>query len=215
MAGRTPPYGLPFIHKYGRISGGNNTQGRGNENTGYRQTFSGQASGKKGAQLLKFMSGKARAVMQKADQWREQVSFYRFWNNEKVTEEALTQCMEDHCREQRTGLGEAVLTEDTSEMNLESHRKRIKDRAGLGTVGNGKDLGFFCHPTVVIEPVKQTVVGAIDLMLWARDGEPEGKAGKGKRPAQKPLEEKESYRRAERAAIGRERLSGVPKVTGP
>jgi hypothetical protein len=106
------------------------------------------------------MSGKARVVMQKADRWREQVSFYRFWNNEKVTEEALTQCMEDHCLEQCAGLGEAVLTEDTSEMNLERHRKRIRDTAGLGTVGNGKDLGFFCHPTVVIEPVKQTAAGA-------------------------------------------------------
>ncbi|MDR1230601.1 MAG: hypothetical protein LBK61_04280 [Spirochaetaceae bacterium] len=99
-------------------------------------------------------------MMQKADRWREQVSFYRFWNNEKVTEEALTQCMEDHCLEQCAGLGEAVLTEDTSEMNLERHRKRIRDTAGLGTVGNGKDLGFFCHPTVVIEPVKQTAAGA-------------------------------------------------------
>jgi hypothetical protein len=51
------------------------------------------------------------------------------------------------------------------------------------------------------------VVGAIDLMLWAREGE------EGKRSAQKPLEEKESCRRAERAVIGRERLSGVPRVT--
>jgi hypothetical protein len=159
------------------------------------------------------MSGKARAVMQKADRWREEVPFYRFWNNEKVTEEALTGCMEDHYRKQCAGLEEAGLIEDTSEMNLERHRKRIKDRAGRGTVGNGKDPGFFCHPTVVTEPVKQTVVGAIDLMLWAREGESEGKAGTGKRAAQKPLEEKESYRWAERAIIGRERLSGVPKVT--
>jgi hypothetical protein len=136
------------------------------------------------------MYGKARAVIQKADRWGEQAPFSRFWNNEKVTEKALTGCMEDHCREQCAGLEEAGLIEDTSEMNLERHRKRIKDTAGLGTV-----------------------VGAIDLMLWARKGEPEGKAGKGKRPARKPLEEKESYRRAERAVIGRERLSKVPKVT--
>jgi hypothetical protein len=66
---------------------------------------------------------------------------------------------------------------------------------------------------VVIEPGKQTVAGAIDLMLWAREGESEGKAGAGKRAARKPLEEKESYRWAERAVTGRERLSGVPKAT--
>jgi hypothetical protein len=154
------------------------------------------------------MSGKVRAVMQKADRWREQVSFYRFWNSEKVTEEALTGCMEDHFREQCGGLEEAVLIEDTSEINLESHRKRIRDTAGLGTVGNGKDLGFFCHPTVVTEPVKQTVAGAIDLMLWAREGDSEGKAGTGKRAERKPLEEKESYRWAERAVTAVEGAQG-------
>jgi hypothetical protein len=49
---------------------------------------------------------------------------------------------EDHCREQCAGLEEAVLIEDTSEMNLESHRKRIKDRRGGGQWGTGKTWDF-------------------------------------------------------------------------
>jgi hypothetical protein len=40
------------------------------------------------------------------------------------------------------GLEEVVLIEDTSEINLERHRNRIRDSEGLGPVGNGKDLGF-------------------------------------------------------------------------
>jgi hypothetical protein len=80
-------------------------------------------------------------------------------------------------------------------------------------VGNGKDLGFFCHPTVVIEPENQAVMGIIDLHLWGREEKAEGAEGKKGHLEAKPLEEKESYRWAERAVAARERLSGVPKVT--
>jgi hypothetical protein len=69
------------------------------------------------------MSGKGRTVMQKDDRWREQVPIYRFWNNEKVTEEALAGCMEDHCREQCAGLGEAGSVR---------HRSRLKRRKVTG-----------------------------------------------------------------------------------
>ena len=169
--------------------------------------------GKRAAKLLKFICGKARAVMQKTDKWSEQVSFYRFFNNEKVTEEALTGCMEDHCGEQCAGLKEVVLTGDTSEINMEGHRNRITDREGLGTVGNGKDLGFFCHPTVALEPEKQAVMGVIDPRLWAREENGEGGEREREHLERVPFEDKESYRWAERAVIARERLSGVPEVT--
>jgi hypothetical protein len=78
-------------------------------NTGYERSLSGQAAGKKGAKLLRFICGKARRVMQKTDKRSEQMSFYRFFNNERVTEEALTGCMEDHCLKHCAGLEEAVL----------------------------------------------------------------------------------------------------------
>jgi hypothetical protein len=152
--------------------------------------------------------------MQKVDKWSEQMSFYRFFNNERVTEKALIGCMEDHCLKHCAGLKEAVLIEDTSEINLERHRNRITDREGLGPVGNGKDLGFFCHPTIVTDPKNRAVIGAIDLHIWVREEGKERKAEKEKRHSErKPLEEKESCRWAERAVVARERLSGVPVVT--
>jgi hypothetical protein len=69
--------------------------------------------------------------MQKLYNWSEQESYYRFWHNEKVREEALMGCMGDQCREPCAGLEEVVLIEDTSELNLENHRKRIKDTTYL------------------------------------------------------------------------------------
>jgi hypothetical protein len=53
-------------------------------------------------------------------------------------------------------LEEVLLIQDTTELNLESHRYRITGLEGLGTVGNGSDVGFFCHPTIAVTPVAAT-----------------------------------------------------------
>ncbi|MDR0706457.1 MAG: hypothetical protein LBF60_01090, partial [Treponema sp.] len=64
---------------------GKQTRREGNHgNIGYERALSGQAAGKKGAKPLRFICGKARIVMQKADEWGKQASFYRFFNNERV-----------------------------------------------------------------------------------------------------------------------------------
>ncbi|MDR2079699.1 MAG: hypothetical protein LBP74_08280 [Treponema sp.] len=60
---------------------------------------------------------------------------------------------------------EVLLLEDTTEMNLERHRERIKDKWGLGVTGNGTDLGFFCHPTLVVAPKDRAVIGVSRLSL--------------------------------------------------
>jgi hypothetical protein len=93
--------------------------------------------------LLGFMLAKRRVVTRKTDAWSEQVSHYRFINNDKVTEDALIRRATEHCAAAREGMEEALLIQDTTELNLEAHRERIRDNAGLGEAGNGRDLGFF------------------------------------------------------------------------
>ena len=61
--------------------------------------------------------------------------------------------------------------QDTTELNLESHRKRITDREGLGEAGNGTDLGFFCHPAIVVNPRDGGLMGAADIYLTAGERE--------------------------------------------
>ncbi|MDR3301987.1 MAG: hypothetical protein LBT01_05570 [Spirochaetaceae bacterium] len=104
-----------------------------------------------------------RVVMQKTDKWSDQVSFYRFFNHKRVTEEALIRCATEHCAKECSGLAEVVLIEDTTELNLERHRERITDKEGLGEVGNGTDLVFFCHPTRVVNPADWSLIGAADI----------------------------------------------------
>ena len=109
--------------------------------------------------------------MQKTDKWSEQIAYYRFFNNGKVREETLIECAVDHCAKACEGLEEVLLIQDTTELNLETHRKRITDREGLGEVGNGTDLGFFCHPTIEVNPRDGGLMGAADIYLTARERE--------------------------------------------
>ncbi|WP_242040152.1 hypothetical protein [Anabaena subtropica] len=39
---------------------------------------------------------------------------------------------------------------DTSEINLQSHVGRLKAK-GVGVAGNNKDVGFYIHPTLVLD----------------------------------------------------------------
>jgi hypothetical protein len=160
---------------------------------------------------------KMRVVMQKTDKWSEQISYYRFFNNEKVSEKALIQCATGHCALMCASLDEVLLIQDTTELNLEAHRQRITDTRGLGETGNGTDLGFFCHPTIVVNPRDGALMGVADLFLMARKRERDGEGNYRKKPKNYGqtigIEEKESYRWIERGIIARKELGIVKQVT--
>jgi hypothetical protein len=153
--------------------------------------------------------------MQRSDQWKEQIGFYRFFSSENVREEDLIKCVTGHCVNQSQGLEHLLLLEDTTELNLESHRHRITDKTGLGLTGNNEDLGFFCHPTLAVNPADASLAGIVDLHLWCREEEKQKakQQGSKKKSPRLPIEEKESYRWAERAMESRKRLSDVERVT--
>jgi hypothetical protein len=149
--------------------------------------------------------------MQKTDKWSEQVSFYRFFSNDRVKEEDLINYMQNHCKEYCRGKQHLLLIEDTTELNMEKHRNRIMSKDKLGLTGNNVDLGFFCHPTVAIDPSDASLIGIIDLHLWHRE---EDKEDKKKRNYQHlAFESKESWRWAKRAVESRQRLQEVPTIT--
>ena len=82
--------------------------------------------------------------MQKIDTWKEQLSFYRFFNNKKVKEEELINCVVEHCVKQCEALEEVLLIEDTTELNLFHHQHRISDREGLGRMNKqARKFGIF------------------------------------------------------------------------
>jgi hypothetical protein len=173
--------------------------------------------GKRAAILLAFMLIRMRVVMQKSDTWKEQISYYRFFNNQKVSEQVLTECAWQHCAQACKGMEEVLLIQDTTELNLEAHRKRIRDKEGLGETGNGTDLGFFCHLTIAVNPCDWGLMGLADISLMARTREKDAQ-GKYKKRSKHcgrtvEIQDKESYRWIERSIVAKGRFGGVGRVT--
>ncbi|GHU47303.1 hypothetical protein FACS1894200_02450 [Spirochaetia bacterium] len=87
--------------------------------------FKDKHLGKRAAIILALIVNISRVVLQKAASWTLQMSFYRFFSNPKVSEEALTSCIEGHCIEQSKDTDEILIISDTTELNLTKHIHRI------------------------------------------------------------------------------------------
>lgn len=104
-----------------------------------------------------------------------------------MTLSELVRSLSDHCEQQVEGR-HILSISDPSEINLESHRGRLKSE-GLGVVGNNKDVGLFIHPTLAVDAENGFPLGLSNVQLWTRSPErPE------RDHAKLPIEEKESYK---------------------
>jgi hypothetical protein len=114
----------------------------------------------------------------------EEVAFGRWLRNEAVTVEEL----HEHCGKEIAGrvAGRHVLAiQDTTELNYQRHARRTR---GLGTVGNGADVGLFLHPTLAIDADSHHCLGLVGAQVYVRH------EGATVERRQRPIEEKESYR---------------------
>ncbi len=120
----------------------------------------------------------------------EQVGYYRFLENENVSVGELVRSLSDHCVLQVEDKHILAIS-DTSEINLQSHVGRLK-ALGIGVVGNNTDVGFYLHPTLVLDAENGFPLGISTVKLWTRDI---NHADKHERNYKKlPIEEKESYK---------------------
>jgi hypothetical protein len=94
--------------------------------------------------------------------------------------------------------------QDTTEINYESNVGRTH---GLGTVGNGKDAGFFMHPMLALDAKTGSVIGCAEVELWKRTKKAD------KFYPKLPIEDKESYRWISTAETARTVLSEADCVT--
>ena len=118
-----------------------------------------------------------------------EVRFGRFLANAAVTPEELISQMVEKSSE--ITAGEHVLAiQDTTEINHQAHANNVD---GLGTVGNGKDVGFFLHPMLLVEAKGGGCLGIGAVHWWNRTHKKYAEYRK------QPIEEKESYRWLETA----------------
>ena len=151
----------------------------------------GLTAGKKGASLYEAIQEHQSLNIRSISSDRaEQVGYYRFLENGQVSISELVKSLEAHCQQQVEGMHVLVIS-DTSEINLEAHRGRLKPQ-GLGVVGNNKDLGFFIHPSLVLRAEDGFPLGLSAVQLWTRDLD---HTDKKDRDYQKlGIEDKESYK---------------------
>lgn len=91
-----------------------------------------------------------------------------------------------------------LVIQDTTQPNFQHNHKNIHNREGLGVIGDGKSLGFFLHPSLVVGADDGRVLGFSHIINWSRKPTPvldsKEKARWAAKQKARPIEQKESMR---------------------
>ena len=154
--------------------------------------------------MQSMVSKQTVCLRQLAGSRAREVQYGRWLANDKVTP---AQLIDSACK--RTGAIAAgrrhvLAIQDTTELNHQAHAGRV---SGLGTVGNGSDVGMFLHPLLAVDACDGACLGLAHIHHWIRTG----KASTDYRKL--PIEDRESCRWLDVAEAGKKCLSEAAMVT--
>ena len=136
----------------------------------------------------------------------EQKGFYRFLNNDAVSEEQLIEALRSRCATNVQGR-DVLVIEDSSSLGFSHQAGNIKENSGMGLVGNKKGLGFLSHVSLVLDAHSEAMLGFCDVQLWHRI---QDKANNTTRVYKKqPIEQKESYKWIKASKQAKDKLSSA------
>ena len=143
--------------------------------------------------LCDLFSKSVHSIRQIAEDEASAKGFYRFLQNDRVSEEDIIGNMSANCKAACQDKY-VVCIQDTSEINLSSHRDRLKKDESIGTTNanNEKGLGFLLHPSLVLDAIEGTPYGYADIKVWNRSME--FKSKHERKYNSLPIEQKESYK---------------------
>jgi hypothetical protein len=119
--------------------------------------------------------------------WAETKATYRFITNPRVTAERILGPHKEATASRMKEHPVVLAVQDTTELNYTSH-EALED---IGTIGSSRTLlGMLVHSTIAFTP-ERLPVGIIDQHTWVR---PVEEFGKKASRAQRPIEEKESFK---------------------
>lgn len=140
----------------------------------------------------------------------EAKAFYRFLQNDKISEQTIKDNIIENCKSSCSGKY-VVCIQDTTEINLSSHINRINKDQYIGTTNakNNQGLGFMLHPCLVVDAWSCVPYGYADIKVWNR---PLEFKSKHEREYNKlPIKEKESYKWIETSNNTKNSLSDIVK----
>lgn len=140
----------------------------------------------------------------------EQKGFYRFLDNDNVTEAELIQGLTSRCA-QNVQDRDLLVIQDTSSYGLSHMKESMKENSGLGLVGNKEGLGFLAHASIVLDSDTEHMLGYSDIQLWHRTKDKSNNTtGKYK---SEPIEEKESYKWIKASNQAKQLLQSAKSIT--
>jgi hypothetical protein len=124
------------------------------------------------------------SIPQACGTWGQSKAAYRFFDNDKVSEDRL---LAPHYRSTKERLREqpvVLAVQDTTQLDFTSHPQTT----GLGILSDPEHQGLFYHPTLLVTPEK-TPLGLAHHLVWER---PKEEYGKRHARRNRPLAVKES-----------------------
>jgi hypothetical protein len=122
----------------------------------------------------------------------QRMGYYRLLNNDKADKASIVSGMQELCA-RNVRDNHVLLINDTSEINLQAQAAHLDpDDPDLGVVGNNRDIGFFVHPSLVLDAEQGDALGLAGVQVWTRKAFREDK--QARRYKTQPIEDKESYK---------------------
>ena len=145
-----------------------------------------------------------------ASDWAEQMAYYRLLDNDRFSPDQIIKALTAHAAS-LTRSKHAFVIQDTTQFNLERHKRHIEPESGLGVIGDNESLGFFLHASLVVDAATEEATGFSHVKLWSRSATAPDKHARAYKD--QPVEQKESYRWIEAAHFSHALLGQVERVT--
>lgn len=141
--------------------------------------------------LQKLTRGRSSSLRQISQDEAEQKSFYRLFNNESFSEQAIEQSIVTRCGQLCPGRHVLCIL-DTTEFNLSGQQGRLRPGSGVGKTTKKEVLGFLLHSSLVVDAVIGSALGYSYIKAWEREYLAPDRHER--RYKQQPIEAKESYK---------------------
>ncbi len=140
----------------------------------------------------------------------ERIGAYRMLKNNSFDQKDLAEGVYRFCK-MNVHHEHLLCIQDTTELNYKPHRGRIdEDDPDIGPT-NDNNIGFFCHPVLVIDPIDQLPLGFSSIYNWNRTRDMPNKHERNYKAHD--IKEKESFRWISSAQKTKELLDNVACLT--
>jgi len=158
-----------------------------------QEIFSNKKIGRRVEELAASIVEKESVVIHRlAKDEAQQRSFYRLLHNPHLETEQVVEFIRRDCARQVQAGAHYLVIQDTTQPNFERNRGNISRPGPLGVIADKASLGFFLHPSLVVEAGSRRCIGYSDVLTWSREAAAPGKQERDYKRL--PVEQKESYR---------------------